>query len=187
VRRLVIRTFSERGPLHRAYAVEYADRGHAVCKDRVLIELKAKYPASAGIKTVLDMARLDYPEKKVGGGGGDAYSLEMALRASSCFSFTVINTKSPSVHSHVPIKVVGGGDDRRRRRYQRVLAGALCGFGRLQRAWWWSPVTEAGDDRLQQGGPLLMAGAGGRDDRRQHGGRPWRGPSAGAEDCGRRP
>jgi len=63
VRRLVIRTLSERGPLRRAYDIEYGDRGHAVDKDRVLIELKAKYPASAGLRTVLDMARLDYPEK----------------------------------------------------------------------------------------------------------------------------
>ena len=63
VRRLFIRTFSERGPLHRAYDIKYADRGHAVGKERVLIDLKAKYPASAGVKTVLDMARLYYPEK----------------------------------------------------------------------------------------------------------------------------
>jgi len=63
MRRLVVRTFSDRGPLHRAYDVEYAARGHAIGKDRVLIELKAKYPASAGLKTVLGMARLEYPEK----------------------------------------------------------------------------------------------------------------------------
>jgi len=69
--------------------------------------------------------------------------------ASSSAAAEVLRSASqpaPSVHSHPPIKVVGGGDDPRRRRYQRVLARALGGCGRWQRGWWWSPVTEAGDD-----------------------------------------
>jgi len=74
VRRLVISTIFERGPLHRAYDVEYCDRGHAVGKDRVLIELNATNPACSGHKIVLGMARLDYLEKLAGGGGGDASS-----------------------------------------------------------------------------------------------------------------
>ena len=65
-RRNVIKTFSERSHLHRAFDVEYARRGHAVGKDRILRDLKAKFPAEASLKAVLSRAKREYPVEKGG-------------------------------------------------------------------------------------------------------------------------
>jgi len=64
--RIVIKTFSERSHLHRAFGVEYARRGHAVGNDRVLRDLKAKFMAEASLKAVLSRAKREYPVEKGG-------------------------------------------------------------------------------------------------------------------------
>ena len=63
-RRHIIKTFSERSPLHRAFDIEYARRGRAVGKDRILRDLKAKYAVEASLKAVLAKVKLDYPIEK---------------------------------------------------------------------------------------------------------------------------
>jgi len=64
--RNVIKTFSERSHLHCAFDVEYARRGHAVGKDRVLRDRTAKFPAEASLKAVLSRAKREYPVEKGG-------------------------------------------------------------------------------------------------------------------------
>jgi len=59
-----IKTSSERGQLHRVFDTEYAHRGHAVGKERVLGDQKANYPEEESLKAVLVVRTCQYPVEK---------------------------------------------------------------------------------------------------------------------------